>query len=122
MNNIETAKAIYSALHEGNLDELARYLGDEYAPKTSQMDEFRLQDRTYSGKEQLRVFFRQIAYAPDIQEFSACTFIENGDNVLILNKVLLNLQNSETPLENDIMHVATFEDGKLKQIKSMPWS
>jgi ketosteroid isomerase-like protein len=122
MNNVETAKAIYNALHEGNLDELARYLVDDYAPKTPQIDEFRLQDRTYLGNEQLRVFFRQIAQAPDIQEFSPCTFIENGENVLILNKVLLNLQNSETPLENDIMHVATFEDGKLKQIKSMAWN
>jgi ketosteroid isomerase-like protein len=122
MNNIETAKAIYNALREGNLDELTRYLVDDYSSKSPQINEFKLQDHTYFGKDQLHVFFREIAQAPDIQEFSACTFIENGDNVVILNKVLLNLQNSETPLENDIMHVATFEDGKLKQIKSMAWN
>ncbi|MCU0445044.1 MAG: nuclear transport factor 2 family protein [Microscillaceae bacterium] len=122
MNNVETAKAIYSALHEGKLDELTHYLTDDCLSKTPELEDARAQDRVYMGKDQLDVFFRQIVQAPNIREFVPCTFIENGDNVLIINKVMLELQNSEVPLENDVMHIATFEDGKLKQIKSMAWN
>ncbi len=111
MSNTGRIQQLYEAFGRGDVATILTQVTDDVDWDNSRVaSKICPWNGNFSGKANLPGFFKAVGEELKFRVFDAHTFIESGNRVAVLLRIESNLAKNGHALENDVVHVWTFDD------------
>ena len=115
--NLQIAKEAYAAFGRGDIAALLGY----YAPNAELISHgpkgIAAWAGTYQGREQIGQFFARLDAVLETLAFTQEEFIGQGDKLVMLGRYRGRVRATGREMESTPIHVMTFADGQIKQMR-----
>jgi hypothetical protein len=110
--NTQTIQALYEAFGRGDVAAILACLSDDVDWNNERVASRECPwNGNFAGKANVPGFFAAVGGELDIHTFVPHTFVEQGDRVVVLLRIESKLRKNGQPLDNDAVHVWTFDGG-----------
>ncbi len=116
MSNTETVQGVYAAFGRGDLPAILECLADDVVWDNSGVASRECPwNGEFNGKANVPGFFAAVGENLDFEvgTFEPRTFVESGNTVAVVLRLESQLRTNGRRLENDSVHVWTFDDSGL---------
>jgi ketosteroid isomerase-like protein len=113
-SNTDTIKAVYDAFNRGDIPAIVSLCSDQVDWDNSRVHSNEVPwNGNFSGKSRLPGFFTAVGDNLEFSAFNPHTFVESGDNVIVLLRLESTLKKNGRALKNDAVHAWKVSDGKI---------
>ena len=110
--NLETVREAYAAFRRGDLEAFVAFLADDVDWVMPEVPGIPFTGNC-RGRTQVEEFFRALAEAEDVIEFTQDRFVVTGDRVAVTGRYRVRVRATHRTVETRYAHFFTVVDGKI---------
>lgn len=115
--HIRTVKEAYSSFKNGDIESLLEALTDDVEWITPGPPDIMPVAGKRRGRKQVAQFFTTLEELEDVQSFEVEEVLAQGDKVVAMIKYRARVKATGKPVEADLVHVFSFDQGKVKRFR-----
>lgn len=115
--HIRTVREAYSSFKNGDIEGLLEALTDDVEWITPGPPDIMPVAGKRRGRKQVAQFFTALEELEDVQSFEVEEVIAQGDKVVAMIKYRGRVKATGKPVESDLVHVFSFDQGKVKRFR-----